>query len=127
MSSKAEFSSVGSMCRKARWGQACSPTRSTTPWPGDPRPWPWTQARPTPARPHLAKGVSKNDRGSVKRDLELLMAAQQRAGIPILIGTAAQAGGDENVNWTRTSSWRSPARRATRPGRRCSIPSNRRR
>lgn len=50
---------------------------------------------------YLAKGVSKNDRGSVKRDLGFLMAAQQKAGIPLLIGSAAQAGGDGNVNWTR--------------------------
>ncbi|MFD4640840.1 acyclic terpene utilization AtuA family protein [Lentzea sp. NPDC058436] len=50
---------------------------------------------------YLAKGVSKNDRGSVKRDLELLMAAQHRAGIPIIVGTAGQAGGDLNVDWTR--------------------------
>ncbi|GAA4557080.1 acyclic terpene utilization AtuA family protein [Pseudonocardia xishanensis] len=50
---------------------------------------------------YLAQGVSKNDRGSVKRDLALLMGAQQRAGIPLLIGTAAQAGGDRNVDWTR--------------------------
>jgi len=50
---------------------------------------------------YLGTGRSKNDRGSVKRDLELLMAAQQRAGIPILIGTAGQAGGDLNVDWTR--------------------------
>lgn len=49
---------------------------------------------------YLAQGVSKNDRGSVKRDLDLLMAAQQEAGIPILIGTAGQAGGDQNVDWT---------------------------
>ncbi|MFG1926916.1 acyclic terpene utilization AtuA family protein [Cryptosporangium sp. NPDC048952] len=50
---------------------------------------------------YLAKGVSKNDRGSVKRDLTLIMGAQQKAGIPILIGTAGQAGGDLNVDWTR--------------------------
>jgi len=50
---------------------------------------------------YLATGRSKNDRGSVKRDLELLMGAQQRAGIPILIGTSGQAGGDLNVDWTR--------------------------
>jgi hypothetical protein len=50
---------------------------------------------------YLAKGVSKNDRGSVKRDLELFMAAQRTAGVPILIGTAGQAGGDRNVDWTR--------------------------
>jgi hypothetical protein len=50
---------------------------------------------------YLAKGVSKNDRGSVKKDLELLMSAQHDAQIPILIGTAGQAGGDKNVDWTR--------------------------
>lgn len=50
---------------------------------------------------YLAKGVSKNDRGSVKKDLGYMMAAQQKAKIPILIGTAAQAGGDKNVDWTR--------------------------
>ncbi|WP_432825757.1 acyclic terpene utilization AtuA family protein [Dactylosporangium sp. CA-092794] len=50
---------------------------------------------------YLATGKSKNDRGSVKKDLELLMSAQHRAGIPILIGTSGQAGGDLNVNWTR--------------------------
>jgi hypothetical protein len=49
---------------------------------------------------YLAIGKSKNDRGSVKRDLGHLMDAQQRAGIPLLIGTAAQAGGDLNVDWT---------------------------
>lgn len=50
---------------------------------------------------YLAKGVSKNNRRAVKADLELLMAAQKKAGIPILIGTSGQAGGDLNVNWTR--------------------------
>jgi hypothetical protein len=50
---------------------------------------------------YLAKGVSKNDRASVKRDLTLLMRARHEAGIPILIGTAGQAGGDANVDWTR--------------------------
>ncbi|SPT52170.1 acyclic terpene utilization AtuA family protein [Actinomadura madurae] len=50
---------------------------------------------------YLAKGMSKNDRNSVKRDLELLMHAQRTAEIPLLIGTAGQAGGDLNVDWTR--------------------------
>lgn len=50
---------------------------------------------------YLALGKSKNDRGSVKRDLGYLMEAQARAGIPLLIGTAGQAGGDGNVDWTR--------------------------
>jgi hypothetical protein len=50
---------------------------------------------------YLATGKSKNDRGSVKRDLGLIMRAGREAGIPILIGTAGQAGGDLNVEWTR--------------------------
>jgi hypothetical protein len=50
---------------------------------------------------YLAKGISKNNRGSVKRDLKFMMAAQHKAKIPILVGTSGQAGGDLNVNWTR--------------------------
>lgn len=50
---------------------------------------------------YLAKGISKNNRRAVKADLELLMAAQHKAGIPILIGTCGQAGGDLNVDWTK--------------------------
>lgn len=55
---------------------------------------------------YLAKGYSKNNRGSVKADLTLLMTAQSKAmadgrRMPILIGTSGQAGGDMNVDWTR--------------------------
>jgi len=50
---------------------------------------------------YLAKGMSKNNRGAVKRDLTILMKAQAQARIPIVIGTAGQAGGDLNVDWTR--------------------------
>lgn len=50
---------------------------------------------------YLAVGKSKNNRGSVKRDLAILMKAQAEAGIPILIGTSGQAGGDLNLDWTR--------------------------
>lgn len=50
---------------------------------------------------YLALGKSKNNRGSVKRDLTILMKAQAKAGIPILIGTSGQAGGDLNLDWTR--------------------------
>jgi hypothetical protein len=49
---------------------------------------------------YLATGKSKNDRNSVKHDLELIMGAQIKAGIPILIGSSGQAGGDINVDWT---------------------------
>jgi len=50
---------------------------------------------------YLALGMSKNNRGSVKRDLTILMAAGAEAGIPVIVGTSGQAGGDLNVDWTR--------------------------
>jgi hypothetical protein len=50
---------------------------------------------------YLALGISKNNRGSVKRDLTLMMKAASDAGIPIVIGTSGQAGGDRNLDWTR--------------------------
>jgi len=50
---------------------------------------------------YLALGISKNNRGSVKRDLTIMMKAAHEAGIPIVIGTSGQAGGDLNVDWTR--------------------------
>jgi hypothetical protein len=50
---------------------------------------------------YLAKGMSKNNRGAVKRDLAILMKAASDARIPILIGTSGQAGGNLNVDWTR--------------------------
>ncbi len=50
---------------------------------------------------YLATGKSKNSRGAVKRDLTILMRAHARAGIPVIIGTSGQAGGDLNVDWTR--------------------------
>ena len=50
---------------------------------------------------YLALGKSKNSRGAVKRDLQILMKAQAGHGIPIIIGTSGQAGGDLNLEWTR--------------------------
>lgn len=50
---------------------------------------------------YLALGISKNNRGSVKRDLTILMRAGAEAGIPVIVGTSGQAGGDANVDWTR--------------------------
>ncbi|MEM5518304.1 acyclic terpene utilization AtuA family protein [Henriciella sp. AS95] len=50
---------------------------------------------------YLATGKSKNSRGAVKRDLTILMKAHEKAGIPVIIGTSGQAGGDLNVDWTR--------------------------
>lgn len=50
---------------------------------------------------YLALGISKNNRGSVKRDLTILMRAGADAGIPLIVGTSGQAGGDRNLDWTR--------------------------
>src|SRR3954462_9691462 len=50
---------------------------------------------------YLALGISKNNRGSVKRDLMILMKAAAEASIPLLVGSSGQAGGDKNVDWTR--------------------------
>lgn len=50
---------------------------------------------------YLALGISKNNKGAVKRDLTILMKAASAAGIPICIGSSGQAGGDMNVDWTR--------------------------
>ena len=50
---------------------------------------------------YLALGISKNNRGAVKRDLTLMMKAASKAGIPIVVGTSGQAGGDLNLEWTR--------------------------
>jgi hypothetical protein len=50
---------------------------------------------------YLALGISKNNKGAVKRDLKMMMQAAHEARIPIVIGTSGQAGGDLNVDWTR--------------------------
>lgn len=50
---------------------------------------------------YLALGISKNNRGSVKRDLKLLMKAASDARIPLIVGSCGQAGGDANVDWTK--------------------------
>ncbi len=50
---------------------------------------------------YLALGKSKNSRSAVKRDLVIMMRAASKAGIPIVVGTSGQAGGDINLDWTR--------------------------
>ncbi|WP_377355241.1 acyclic terpene utilization AtuA family protein [Phenylobacterium terrae] len=50
---------------------------------------------------YLARGVSKWARESVKRDLEVLMVASEKAGIPLLVGTCGTSGADEALHWTR--------------------------
>src|SRR6202171_2791358 len=50
---------------------------------------------------YLARGVSKMNRESIKRDLDVLMDEAFRAKIPLLIGTCGTSGTDAGVDWTR--------------------------
>src|SRR5579871_2137211 len=50
---------------------------------------------------YLARGVSKMNRESVKRDLRILMAEAHAANIPVLVGSCGTAGTDAGVDWTR--------------------------
>ena len=49
---------------------------------------------------YLATGKTKYSRQSVKRDLAILMAAREKAGIPLLIGSCGTSGCDMAVDWT---------------------------
>jgi hypothetical protein len=49
---------------------------------------------------YLATGRSKYGRGSVRRDLSILMDARRRAGIPLLIGSCGTSGCDMAVDET---------------------------
>ncbi len=50
---------------------------------------------------YLATGVAKYSRDSIKHDLSILMRAQAKAGIPLLIGSCGTSGGDLALEWTR--------------------------
>lgn len=50
---------------------------------------------------YLACGVSKSGKEAIKRDLTILMLAQERSGVPLVIGSCGTSGCDEAVNWTR--------------------------
>jgi Acyclic terpene utilisation family protein AtuA len=49
---------------------------------------------------YLARGVSKYTREAVKRDLMVLMEAQAKAQIPLLVGSCGTSGCDAAVDWT---------------------------
>lgn len=49
---------------------------------------------------YLATGKSKYSRKALKRDLGLLMAARQKAGVPLLIGSCGTSGCDMALDWT---------------------------
>ena len=50
---------------------------------------------------YLATGKAKYSRDSIKHDLSILMRAQAKAGIPLLIGSCGTSGGDQALEWTR--------------------------
>ena len=50
---------------------------------------------------YLATGQAKYSRDSIKHDLSILMRAQAKAGIPLLIGSCGTSGCDEALEWTR--------------------------
>ncbi|MDF2985921.1 MAG: 3-methylaspartate ammonia-lyase [Eubacterium sp.] len=48
---------------------------------------------------YLGAGVSFTDRNAVKRDLDIMITAAIKEGIPVIIGTAGGCGGDPHLNW----------------------------
>lgn len=50
---------------------------------------------------YLARGVPKQTRESIKRDLSILVAEAAQAKIPLLVGTCGFSGADPGVEWTR--------------------------
>lgn len=50
---------------------------------------------------YLTRGVAKYSRAAVKADLAILMRAQAKAGIPLLIGSCGTSGCDQSLDWTR--------------------------
>jgi hypothetical protein len=50
---------------------------------------------------YLATGRPKYSRDAVKTDLAILMRAQARSGLPLLIGSCGTSGCDDALNWTR--------------------------
>lgn len=50
---------------------------------------------------YLATGKSKYARDAIKTDLTLLMQAQARSGLPLLIGSCGTSGCDAALDWTR--------------------------
>lgn len=50
---------------------------------------------------YLATGKAKYSRDAVKTDLAILMRAQARSGLPLLIGSCGTSGGDIALDWMR--------------------------
>jgi hypothetical protein len=49
---------------------------------------------------YLATGRSKYSRRAIERDLGLLMALRERAGVPLLVGSCGTSGCDPALEWT---------------------------
>ena len=49
---------------------------------------------------YLGAGLTTESRGSVKRDLELLLLARQKKNIPLIVGSAVTTGAKPNLEWT---------------------------
>jgi hypothetical protein len=47
----------------------------------------------------LGTGATAFSRAAVKRDLDVMIEAGQRAGIPVIVGSAGTAGADAHVDW----------------------------
>ena len=55
----------------------------------------------TDSGPHyLGAATSKSSRGSVKRDLRVMLVAARQAGIPVVVTTCGTSGTDAGVDWT---------------------------
>ncbi len=50
---------------------------------------------------YLATGIAKYSRDAVKTDMAILMRAQARSGLPLLVGTCGTSGGDIALDWMR--------------------------
>ena len=48
---------------------------------------------------YLGAGESFTDRNAVKRDLDIMITAAMKAGIPVIIGTAGGCGGEPHLRW----------------------------
>ncbi|CAN5342515.1 acyclic terpene utilization AtuA family protein [soil metagenome] len=49
---------------------------------------------------YLGAGVGKSSRGSLKRDLRVLLVAARAAGIPVVVTSCGTSGTDSGVDWT---------------------------
>ena len=49
---------------------------------------------------YLGAGVSFTDRNAVKRDLDIMLTAALKEGIPVIIGSAGGSGGEPHLRWT---------------------------